>query len=53
MHVFVATGALLRFSLAEPLSAGDAMLLTDEPSYDVTAAVPTDCSSGPSRATSG
>ncbi len=42
VHAFVATGALLRFSLAEPLAAGDAMLLTDEPSYDVTAAVPTD-----------
>ncbi len=42
VHAFVATGALLRFSLAEPLSAGDALLLTDEPSYEVTAAVPTD-----------
>jgi redox-sensitive bicupin YhaK (pirin superfamily) len=42
VHAFVATGALLRSSLAEPLAAGDAFLMTDEPSYEVTAAVPTD-----------
>lgn len=42
VHVFVATGALLRFSLAEPLSAGDAFCVTDGASYDVTAAVPTE-----------
>lgn len=42
VHAFVATGALLRSSLAEPLSAGDAFLLTDAASYDVTAAVPTE-----------
>lgn len=42
VHAFVATGALLRSSLAEPLSAGDAFLLTGPASYDVTAAVPTE-----------
>ncbi|GAA4815997.1 pirin family protein [Nocardioides caeni] len=42
VHAFVATGALLRSSLAEPLSAGDAFVLTDEPSYDITAAVPSE-----------
>ncbi|NHA01141.1 hypothetical protein G5V59_18180 [Nocardioides sp. W3-2-3] len=42
VHAFVATGALLRSSLAEPLSAGDAFLLTSGASYDVTAAVPTE-----------
>jgi redox-sensitive bicupin YhaK (pirin superfamily) len=42
VHAFVATGALLRSSLAEPLQAGDAFLLTDEPAYEVTAGVPTD-----------
>lgn len=42
VHAFVATGALLRSSLAEPLAAGDAFLMTDEPSYEVTAGVPTD-----------
>ena len=42
VHAFVATGALLRSSLAAPLAAGDAFLMTDEPSYTVTAGVPTD-----------
>lgn len=42
VHAFVATGALLRSSLAEPLSAGDAFCVTVETSYDVTAAVPTE-----------
>lgn len=42
VHAFVATGALLRSSLAEPLSAGDAFVLTSGASYDVTAAVPTE-----------
>lgn len=42
VHVFVATGALLRSSLAEPLQAGDAFLLTDEPDHKVSAGVPTD-----------
>jgi redox-sensitive bicupin YhaK (pirin superfamily) len=42
VHAFVATGALLRSSLAQPLSAGDAFLMTDEPAHRVTAGVPTD-----------
>jgi redox-sensitive bicupin YhaK (pirin superfamily) len=42
VHAFVATGALLRSSLAEPLHAGDAFLITDEPAHTVTAGVPTD-----------
>jgi redox-sensitive bicupin YhaK (pirin superfamily) len=41
LHVYVASGALLRSSLAEPLHDGDAFLMTDEPPHDVTAAVPT------------
>jgi redox-sensitive bicupin YhaK (pirin superfamily) len=41
-HVFVTTGALLRFSLAEPMSAGDAILLTGQGAHTVTAAVPTE-----------
>ena len=40
-HVFVATGALARFSLAEPLSAGDAFRVSDRPGLTVTAASPT------------
>lgn len=39
VHVYVARGALLRSSLAEPLADGDAFRFTDEPSYDVTAGV--------------
>ncbi|SFC13092.1 hypothetical protein SAMN04487968_10410 [Nocardioides terrae] len=31
LHVYVASGALLRNSLAEPLAAGDALLATEEP----------------------
>lgn len=42
VHVFVATGALLRFSLAEPLGAGDAFEMTGEGDHTVTAAVPTE-----------
>ena len=42
VHVYVARGALLRSSLAEPLQDGDAFRFTDEPSYEVTAAVPTE-----------
>ena len=42
VHVFVARGALLRSSLAEPLHVGDAFLFTDEPPYDLTAGVPTE-----------
>jgi hypothetical protein len=41
-HVFVARGALTRFSLAEPLHDGDAMLMTGETAHEVTAAVPTE-----------
>jgi len=39
MHCFVARGALLRSSLAEPLEAGDAFCFTDEPAREVTPAV--------------
>ena len=42
VHAFVATGALVRSSLAEPLQAGDAFLLTGEPAHEVTAGVSTD-----------
>lgn len=42
VHVFVATGALLRSSLAEPLHTGDAFLMTDEPAHQVAAGVPTE-----------
>jgi redox-sensitive bicupin YhaK (pirin superfamily) len=40
-YVFVATGALTRSSLAEPLSAGDAFEVTGDHEVTVTAAVPT------------
>ncbi len=40
-HVFVATGALTRSSLAEPLAAGDAFEITGDHEVTVTAAVPT------------
>jgi redox-sensitive bicupin YhaK (pirin superfamily) len=40
-HVFVATGALTRSSLAEPLAAGDAFEITGDHGVDLTAAVPT------------
>ena len=39
VHCFVARGALLRSSLAEPLESGDAFCFTDEPAREVTAAV--------------
>ncbi|GAA3550311.1 pirin family protein [Nocardioides daeguensis] len=42
VHAFLTTGALLRSSLAEPLSAGDALCVSDGPSYEVTAGVPTE-----------
>jgi redox-sensitive bicupin YhaK (pirin superfamily) len=42
VHAYLVTGALTRSSLAEPLSAGDAFLFTDEPVHEITAAVPTD-----------
>lgn len=41
VHVYVATGALRRSSLAEPLAAGDAFLIRDEPPLQVTAGVDT------------
>lgn len=43
-HLFVATGALLRSSLAEPLAAGDAFVITqDSPDpIEVAAGVPSD-----------
>ena len=40
-HLFVATGALVRSSLAEPLSAGDAFEVTGEHDLTVTSGVPT------------
>jgi redox-sensitive bicupin YhaK (pirin superfamily) len=40
-HVFVASGALTRSSLAEPLAAGDAFEVTGDDEITVTAAVPT------------
>ena len=42
VHAYVAGGALLRSSLAEPLSDGDAFRITDTPGVTVTAAVPTE-----------
>ena len=39
-HVYVASGALARSSLAEPLAAGDAFRITDQPGLEVTAAAP-------------
>jgi redox-sensitive bicupin YhaK (pirin superfamily) len=41
-HVFVARGALLRSSLAEPLHEGDAFLFTEEPDTELTAGVPSE-----------
>jgi redox-sensitive bicupin YhaK (pirin superfamily) len=38
-HVYVARGALLRSSMAEPLHEGDAFRFTDEPDREVVAAV--------------
>ena len=42
LHVYVASGALRRSSMAEPLQEGDAFCMTDEPAHEVTAGVPTD-----------
>jgi redox-sensitive bicupin YhaK (pirin superfamily) len=42
LHAFVAGGALVRSSLAEPLADGDAFRITDHPGLAVTAAVPTE-----------
>ncbi len=41
-HVYVGRGALVRSSLAEPLSEGDAFVITDHPGLEVTAAVPSE-----------
>ncbi len=41
VHAFVATGALARSSMAQPLAAGDAFLVTDQPGIELTAAAPT------------
>jgi redox-sensitive bicupin YhaK (pirin superfamily) len=41
-HVYVAAGALLRSSLAEPLAQGDAFVIEGEAEVEVTAAVPTE-----------
>ena len=41
VHAFVATGALARSSMAQPLAAGDAFLVTDQPGLELTAAAPT------------
>jgi redox-sensitive bicupin YhaK (pirin superfamily) len=41
-HVFVAGGALVRSSMAEPLSDGDAFRISDQPGLELTAAVPTE-----------
>ena len=41
-HVYVASGALIRSSLAEPLSEGDAFRITDRPGLELTAAVGTE-----------
>ena len=42
VHVFVATGALTRSSMAEPLTQGDAFLIRDEVGVTVTTALPTE-----------
>ena len=41
-HVFVATGSLARSSLAEPLSAGDAFRITEQPGLELRTASPTE-----------
>lgn len=42
LYVAVTRGALLRSSLADPLQAGDAFLMTDEPGHTVQAGVPSE-----------
>ena len=42
LHAYVASGALLRSSMAEPLHDGDAFCMTDEPDHEISAGVPTD-----------
>ena len=41
-HVYVTRGALLRSSLAEPLSDGDSFRITDQPGLEITAGVSTE-----------
>ncbi len=41
-HVYVATGALVRSSMAQPLAEGDAFRISDLPGVELTAAVPTE-----------
>lgn len=41
-HVYVATGALVRSSMAEPLAEGDAFRITDRPGLPLTAAARTE-----------
>ena len=41
-HLYVASGALARSSLAQPLAEGDAFRITDTRGVEVTAAVPTE-----------
>ncbi|MGI8522807.1 MAG: pirin family protein [Nocardioides sp.] len=41
VHAYVVSGALARSSLAQPLAAGDAFLMDDEPAHEITATVPT------------
>lgn len=42
VHAYVASGALLRSSLAAPMEAGDAFCFVDEPEHEVRAGVPTE-----------
>ena len=42
LHAYVASGALVRSSLAAPLETGDAYCFVDEPAHQVTAAAPTE-----------
>lgn len=42
LHAYLASGALLRSSLAAPLEAGDAYCFVDEPDHEITAGVATE-----------
>lgn len=42
LHAYVASGALMRSSLAAPLETGDAFCFVDESGHQVTAAMPTE-----------
>lgn len=41
-HVYVASGALVRSSMAQPLAEGDGFRIIDRPGLELTAAVPTE-----------